>query len=41
MGVTLPETNSSNNLTENWWLEDDISFPIFRGELLVLGSVIF
>ena len=37
---TLPETNRERS--ENRWLEDYFSFgarPIFRGELLVSGSV--
>ncbi len=36
---TLPETNMA---PENWWFEDDhfLSRPIFRCELLVLGSLI-
>ena len=37
--VTLPETNMA---PESGWLEDEFPFgsrPIFRGELLVFGSV--
>ena len=39
--TTLPETNIA---PENWWLEDDRFLlgkeTIFRGEMLVLGSVV-
>ena len=40
---TLPETNSEF-APENGWLEEDpflLGWPIFRGELLVLGRVSF
>ena len=39
--ITLPETNSEF-APKNGWLEYDpflLGWPIFRGELLVLGSV--
>ena len=41
LAITLPETNSKF-APENGWLKDAISFlgwPIFRGKLLILGSV--
>ena len=40
--TTLPETNSLPLKINNQWLEDEFhgqSGPIFRGELLVSGSV--
>ena len=39
--ITFPETNSKF-APENGWLEDDcflLGWPIFRGEMLVWGSV--
>ena len=37
--LTLPETNIA---TENWWLENEISFcdGLFSGAMIVTGSII-
>ena len=37
--ITLPETNSSHLKMDGWNLSFLLGWPIFRGELLVLGSV--
>ena len=36
---TLPETNSSDLKMDGWNTNFLVGWPIFRGELLVLGSV--
>ena len=38
-GFTLPETNSSHLKMDGWKTSFLLGWPIFRGELLVLGSV--
>ncbi len=37
---TLPETNSSHLEMDGWNTTFLLGYPIFRGELLVLGSVL-
>ena len=40
--ILLPSLKLTEKAPANWWLEDDpflLGKPIFRGELLVLGSV--
>ena len=38
---TLPETNSSPLKMDGWNTSFFLGWPIFRGEMLVLGSVYF
>ena len=40
MIITLPETNSSHLNIDGWKMSFLLGWPIFRGELLVSGSVL-
>ena len=39
--ITLPETNSSHLKMDGWNIDFLLGWGIFRGELLVLGTVSF
>ena len=39
--ITLPETNSSHLKMDGWNIDFLLEWTIFRGELLVLGTVSF